>query len=83
MLNSKYKEQDAKREAEVQRIENERNDIREAKGKATVEINTIVDLIKIDAADRAKRDEEMQAENEGKEAKIREKMSMEDAARYI
>ena len=43
MLNSKYKEQDAKREAEVQRIENERNDIREAKGKATVEINTITD----------------------------------------
>lgn len=70
MLNSKYKEQDAKREAEVQRIENERNDIREAKGKATVEINTITDQIKIDAADRAKRDEEMQAENEGKEAKI-------------
>jgi phage-related minor tail protein len=83
MLHSKYKEQDSKREAEVQRIENERNEIKERKTNAQEEINLIVEQIKLDAAERAKRDEEMQEENEAKETKIREKMSMEDAARYI
>ena len=83
LLIGKYKEQDSKRESEVTNIENEKTDIRERKQKATEEIQEIVEKIKLDAAERAKRDEEMMAENESKEAKVREKMSMEDAARYI
>ena len=43
MLNGKYKEQEAKREAEVARIENERNEIKDRKTKANEEIQTIVE----------------------------------------
>jgi len=42
-----------------------------------------MDKIKADTAERKKREEENQAEEEAKEQKVREKMSMEDAARYI
>lgn len=83
LLNAKYKEQEAKREAETQRIDNERNEIKERKAKASEEISEIMEKIKADTAERKKREEENQAEEESKEAKIREKMSMDDAARYI
>ena len=82
-LNSKYKQQEAKREAEVSRIENERNDIKDKKTKANEEIQTIVEQIKLDTEERKRREEEQQAEQEAKEQKIKEKMSMDDAARYI
>lgn len=38
MLNSKYRQQDSKREAEVTRIETERNEIKDRKEKAVEEI---------------------------------------------
>ena len=82
-LNAKYKQQEAKREAEVARIENERNEIKEKKTRANEEIQTIVEYIKEDTEDRKRRDEELAAENEAKEQKIKERMSMDDAARYI
>ena len=43
----------------------------------------LVELIKQDTEDRKKIDEEMQNDDIAKEQKIKEKMSMEDAARYI
>ena len=42
-----------------------------------------MEYIKEDTEDRKRRDEEQAAENEAKEAKIKERMSMDDAARYI
>ena len=65
------------------RIENERNEIKEKKTRANEEIQTIVEYIKEDTEDRKRRDEELAAENEAKEQKIKERMSMDDAARYI
>ncbi len=47
-LNLKYKEQESKRESEVSRIENERNEIKDRKGKAQEEIQTIMDKIESD-----------------------------------
>ena len=57
-LNAKYKAQEAKREAEITRIENERNEIKEAKTRANEEIQTIVEYIKEDTEDRKRREEE-------------------------
>jgi hypothetical protein len=45
MLNSRYREQDAKREAEVARIEAERNEIKDRKEKAAVENLEIMEWI--------------------------------------
>ena len=42
-----------------------------------------MEQIKVDTEERKKREEEQDNEDANKEAKIREKMSMEDAARYI
>ena len=42
-----------------------------------------MEYIKEDTEDRKRRDEEQAAENEAKEQKIKERMSMDDAARYI
>ena len=52
LLQGKYKEQESKREAEVQRIENERNEIKEKKTKASEEIAEIMEKIKADTAER-------------------------------
>ena len=46
-------------------------------------MQTIVEQINKDTEERKKREEENAEEDAKKEAKIREKMSMEDAARYI
>lgn len=43
----------------------------------------IVEKIKHDTELRKKRDEESHAEEKAKEGKVKEKMNMEDAARYI
>lgn len=43
----------------------------------------ITEQIKADTEERKKREEEQDNDEAGKEGKIREKMSMEDAARYI
>ena len=83
LLQGKYKEQESKREAEVQRIENERNEIKEKKTKASEEIAEIMEKIKADTAERKQREEKAAIEEEQKQAKIKEKMAMDDAARYI
>ena len=46
-------------------------------------MQSIVELIKADTEERKKREEEQDQDESAKEAKVREKMSMEDAARYI
>jgi len=46
-------------------------------------MQAIAEKIKEDAEERKKREEEQDGEEMGKEQKIKEKMSMEDAARYI
>lgn len=57
-LNAKYRAQESKRDTEVTRIENERNEIKERKNRANEEIQTIVEYIKDDTEDRKRRDEE-------------------------
>lgn len=83
MLQAKNRQQEDKRDAEVLRIENERNEIRERKNKAEAEERLLIEKINQDNEDRAKREEEEQARQEADENKIKEKMSMDDAARYI
>lgn len=83
LLQQKYKNQEAKKDSEIARIEAERNEIKERKANANQEYERIVQEIKQDIEQCKKRDEEQEAEEAAKEAKIKEKMSMDDAARYI
>ena len=83
LLQSKYKNQEAKKDSEITRIETDRNEIKERKTKANEDIQEIVEHIKVDTEERKKRDEENEGEEATKLAKIKEKMSMEDAAKYI
>ena len=53
------------------------------KGMKIEDIQEIVEHIKVDTEERKKRDEENEGEEAAKVAKIKEKMSMEDAAKYI
>ncbi len=57
-LNARYKEQEAKREAEVTRIENERNEIKDRKNRAAEEIQSIYAQIALDTEERKRREEE-------------------------
>ena len=82
-LNAKAKEQDNTRETEVARIEDERNALKDQREEAGMEITKILDFINQDTEERKRREEEQNAEKEAEEAKIKEKMSMDDAARYI
>lgn len=83
LLNSKYKSQEAKKDDEVARIENERHEIKNRCRDAKEEYALIIERIKIDTEDRKKRDQGSHAEEMAKEGKVKEKMNMEDAARYI
>ena len=83
LLQSQYKNQESKKDSEVARIETERNEIKERKTRANEEIQSIVEMIKVDTEERKKREEEQDNEDANKDQKIKEKMSMEDAARYI
>lgn len=83
LLQQQYKNQEAKKDSEIARIETERNEIKERKTKANEEIQSIVEKIKVDTEERKKREEEQDADEANKDGKIKEKMSMEDAARYI
>lgn len=51
--------------------------------KASEEIAEIMERIKADTAERKQREEKQGIEEEQKNSKVREKMSMDDAARYI
>ena len=57
-LTARYKEQEAKREAEVTRIENERNEIKDRKNRAAEEIQSIYAQIALDTEERKRREEE-------------------------
>jgi len=83
LLQGKSKEQESKCEEERVRIESERNEIKEKKTKASEEIAEIMEKIKADTAERKQREEKQGIDGDTKAAKIREKMSMDDAARYI
>ena len=83
LLQTQYKNQESKKDSEVARIETERNEIKERKTRANEEIQSIVEMIKVDTEERKKREEEQDNEDANKDQKIKEKMSMEDAARYI
>ena len=58
LLQSQYKNQEAKKDSEVARIETERNEIKERKTRANEEIQSIVEMIKVDTEERKKREEE-------------------------
>ena len=57
LLQGKYKEQEAKRESEVSRIDAERTEIRDKKTKASEDIAEIMEKIKADTAERKQREE--------------------------
>lgn len=82
-LNSQYKSQETKKDDEVALIEAERHEIKNRCRDAKEEMARIVEKIKIDTEDRKKRDQESNAEEMAKGDKVKEKMNMEDAARYI
>lgn len=67
LLQSQYKNQEAKKDSEVARIETERNEIKERKTRANEEIQSIVEMIKVDTEERKKREEEQDNEDAGKE----------------
>ena len=67
LLQNQYKSQEAKKDAEVARIEAERNEIKERKTRANEEIQSIVEMIKVDTEERKKREEEQDNEDAGKE----------------
>ena len=83
LLQGKSKEQEQKCEEERTRIETDKNEIKDKKNKAIEEIAVIMEKIKADTAERKQREEKNSVEEGTKEAKVREKMSMNDAARYI
>ena len=83
LLNEKYKAQEAKREAHSKEIDMQKQEIKDRKAKALEEMQEITDAITKDKEERRKREEENEEEEQKQEAKIREKMSMDDAARYI
>ena len=58
LLQTQYKNQEAKKDSEVARIETERNEIKERKTRANEEIQSIVEMIKVDTEERKKREEE-------------------------
>ena len=58
LLQSQYKNQESKKDSEVARIETERNEIKERKTRANEEIQSIVEMIKVDTEERKKREEE-------------------------
>ena len=67
LLQSQYKNQESKKDSEVARIETERNEIKERKTRANEEIQSIVEMIKVDTEERKKREEEQDNEDAGKE----------------
>ena len=67
LLQTQYKNQEAKKDSEVARIETERNEIKERKTRANEEIQSIVEMIKVDTEERKKREEEQDQEDAGKE----------------
>ena len=67
LLQTQYKNQEAKKDSEVARIETERNEIKERKTRANEEIQSIVEMIKVDTEERKKREEEQDNEDAGKE----------------
>lgn len=58
LLQSQYKNQESKKDSEISRIETERNEIKERKTRANEEIQSIVEMIKVDTEERKKREEE-------------------------
>ena len=64
LLLSKYKEQEAKREGEVARIETEKNELKNRKTKAQNEVQEIYGKIAEDTEERRRRDEENRADND-------------------
>lgn len=67
LLQSQYKNQESKKDSEVARIETERNEIKERKTRANEEIQSIVEMIKVDTEERKKREEEQDNDDAGKE----------------
>ena len=67
LLQSQYKNQESKKDSEVARIETERNEIKERKTRANEEIQSIVEMIKVDTEERKKREEEQDNEDANKE----------------
>ena len=67
LLQTQYKNQESKKDSEVARIETERNEIKERKTRANEEIQSIVEMIKVDTEERKKREEEQDNEDAGKE----------------
>ena len=67
LLQSQYKNQESKKDSEVARIETERNEIKERKTRANEEIQSIVEMIKVDTEERKKREEEQDNEDAGKD----------------
>ena len=67
LLQTQYKNQESKKDSEVARIETERNEIKERKTRANEEIQSIVEMIKVDTEERKKREEEQDNEDANKE----------------
>lgn len=82
-LNKMSKEREDKREKQVAELEKEKEDIKTKKRQARDDFDEFTKKILLDDDERRKRAEVEKAEEDEEESKIREKMSMEDAARYI
>lgn len=82
-LNKKAQETDDKMENERKRLETEKTEIKDNKTAAQMEMQRIVEDINKDNEDRKRREDLDKEKEEEEQAKIQEKMSMEDAARFI
>lgn len=82
-LNKKAQETDDKMENERKKLETEKTDIKDNKTAAQMEMQRIVEDINKDNEDRKRREDLDKEKDEEEQAKVQEKMSMEDAARFI
>ena len=82
-LNKLAGETDDKMETEKKRLETEKTEIKDQKTQAQMEMQQIVEEINKDNEDRKRREDIEKEREEEEEAKIKDKMSMEDAARFI
>ena len=82
-LNKRAGETDHKMETERKKLETEKTEIKDKKTQAQMEMQRIVEDINKDNEDRKRREDQDKEKEEEEQHKVQEKMSMEDAARFI
>jgi len=83
LIANQLRDRDNLKETKVSELEEEKNNIMAKKEEAKAEYDLIMQKIEEDNMDRKRREDEEKKEQDNQDAKIADKMAMEDAARYI